>query len=49
MIESLESFCQGWENTTGKSEAAFCYFFDSHSQFNTFRGHFAQLSLFLYL
>jgi hypothetical protein len=42
MIESLESFVQGWENTNSKSEAAFCYFFDSHSQFNTFRGHFAQ-------
>jgi hypothetical protein len=42
MIESLESFCQGWENTNSKSEAAFCYFFDSQRQFNNFRGHFAQ-------
>ena len=42
MIESLESFSQGWENSNGKSEAAFCCFFDSHSQFDEFRGHFAQ-------
>jgi len=42
LIESLESFCQGWQNSNSKSEAAFCYFFDSHSQFNEFRGQFAQ-------
>lgn len=42
MIEALESFRQGWESSDSKSEAAFCYFFDSHSQFNSFRGYFAQ-------
>jgi hypothetical protein len=42
MIESLESFHHGWENSNGRSEAAFCRFFDNHSQFNSFRGHFAQ-------
>jgi hypothetical protein len=42
MIESLESFRQGWENSNSKSELAFCYFFDSHSQFDSFRGHCAQ-------
>jgi hypothetical protein len=38
MIEALESFRQGWENSNSKSEAAFCYFFDGHSQFDSFRG-----------
>jgi hypothetical protein len=42
MIESLESFIQGWENSNSKSEAAFCYFFDAHPQFASFRGHFAR-------
>ena len=42
MIESLESFCQGWENSNGRSKRAFCHFFDSHSQFDSFRGHSAQ-------
>ncbi|HEY1686603.1 MAG TPA: hypothetical protein VGG19_17700 [Tepidisphaeraceae bacterium] len=42
MIESLESFVQGWENSSSKSEAAFCYFFDSRPQFSIFRGHFAR-------
>lgn len=42
MIESLESFIQGWENSNSKSEAAFCYFFDTHPQFSSFRGHFAK-------
>jgi len=41
MIESLESFCRGWENSKGKSELAFCQFFDSHHQFDSLRGHSA--------
>jgi hypothetical protein len=39
MIESLQSFCDGWANTKGKSELAFCHFFDSHSQFDCFRSY----------
>ncbi len=39
MIESLETFRQGWKDSNGKSEVAFCYFFNSHSQFDNFRGH----------
>jgi hypothetical protein len=42
MIESLESFCRGWENSNGKSELAFCHFFDSQRQFDRFRGHSAE-------
>ena len=42
MIESLQSFSEGWENSNGKSEIAFCHFFDSHSQFDSFRGYLAQ-------
>ena len=43
MVESLESFCRGWEHSKGKrSELAFCHFFDSHRQFDSFRGHSAQ-------
>jgi hypothetical protein len=41
LIESLESFCRGWENSSGKSELTFRHFFDSHSQFDSFRGHAA--------
>jgi len=42
MIESLQSFCEGWENSNGRSEIAFCHFFDSQRQFNSLRGHFAE-------
>jgi hypothetical protein len=42
MIESLESFCRGWENSNGKSELAFCHFFDTHRQFDGLRGHSAE-------
>jgi hypothetical protein len=42
MIEALESFRQGWENSDGKSKAAFCHFFDSSNQFSDFRGHSQQ-------
>jgi hypothetical protein len=43
MIESLESFWQGWPNTKGKgkSEHAFCSFFDRNANFAPFRGHAA--------
>lgn len=33
MVEALESFRQGWPNTDGKSEAAFCGFFQAHDEF----------------
>jgi hypothetical protein len=39
MIESLESFRQGWPNSDGKSKAAFCFFFDQSNRFKEFRGH----------
>lgn len=39
MIESLQSFCEGWKNSEGKSELAFCNFFASHSEFERFRDH----------
>ena len=48
MIESLESFCLGWENSKGKcengkskSEVAFGKFFESHSEFACFSGQTA--------
>jgi hypothetical protein len=37
MIEALESFYQGWENTDGKSREAFERFFKRVSQFQVFR------------
>jgi hypothetical protein len=35
MVEALESFRQGWKDTSerGKSEGAFCSFFDIHDEF----------------
>jgi hypothetical protein len=33
MVEALESFGNGWKNTSGKSEAAFCSFFHAHDEF----------------
>jgi hypothetical protein len=38
MIESLQSFCEGWKDSKGCSEKAFTTFFDSHSSFKCFRG-----------
>jgi hypothetical protein len=38
MIESLQSFCEGWKDSKGCSEKAFARFFDSHSSFECFRG-----------
>ena len=42
MVESLQSFYEGWKDTHGKSELAFRHFFDSHSQFYCFRDHIPQ-------
>lgn len=45
MIEALESFRRGWQDTRGrqgtisKSESAFCSFFDAHESFAPFRDH----------
>jgi len=39
MVETLESFRQGWEDTSerGRSEAAFCSFFQAHNEFRDLR------------
>ncbi len=37
MVEALESFRNGWKNSTGKSEAAFCSFFQAHEEFKDLR------------
>ena len=39
MVEALESFRQGWTSTKGKgrSEAAFCGFFQAHDEFRDLR------------
>ena len=42
LVESVESFRQGWENSDRRSEAAFCYFFDEQPAFAAFRGYYAQ-------
>ncbi len=39
MIEALESFWRGWDNSRGKSREAFCYFFDRSPNLSDFRGH----------
>lgn len=38
MIEALESFRQGWEDTNRQSEKAFCKFFDKNSNLQIFHG-----------
>jgi hypothetical protein len=38
MIETLESFYQGWPTTNRKSELAFCKFFDRNPNFTFIRG-----------
>ena len=38
MIEALESFRQGWENSRDKGKSAFCFFFDTASPFAVFSG-----------
>lgn len=37
MVESLESFRRGWNNTRNRSELAFCSFFSYWDQFAEFR------------
>lgn len=39
MIETLESFFQGWVNTRNKSQLAFCNFFDRNTDFDFIRGY----------
>jgi len=38
MIETLESFFQGWDDTRNKSQLAFCNFFDRNSEFHFIKG-----------
>jgi len=40
LIETLETFRQGWPSSDGKSALAFCYFLDREARFSDFRGHF---------
>lgn len=42
LIEIFETYRQGWISSGGKSEAAFCYFFDRNSRFHDFRGYGSQ-------
>lgn len=42
MIETLESFRQGWSDSNNKSKEAFCYFFDGNEPFKDFRGFVAE-------
>jgi hypothetical protein len=42
MVESLESFRQGWEDTKGKGKRAFDSFFKHHNQFAELRGQSGQ-------
>jgi hypothetical protein len=37
MIEAMESFRNGWKNSEGRSEAAFCGFFQVHDEFAELR------------
>jgi hypothetical protein len=39
MIESLESFYQGWHDSNNKSQLAFCNFFDRNNNFKFLRGY----------
>ncbi len=38
VVESLQSHYYGWPSTNGKSEFAFCRFFDREDRFSVFRG-----------
>jgi hypothetical protein len=42
LIETLQSFRQGWENTNGNSQLAFCQFFSTNESFKEFRVHSVQ-------
>lgn len=37
MVEALESFRNGWKDSRGKSEGAFCSFFQRHDEFKELR------------
>lgn len=39
LIETYETFRQGWSSSEKQSKAAFCYFFDREDLFAAFRGH----------
>lgn len=39
MIEALESFWRGWDNSRNQSELAFCSFFDRHHNLSAFDGY----------
>lgn len=39
LIEALESFRQGWPDSNGKSQLAFCNFFDRNKNFHFIRGY----------
>lgn len=39
MIEALESIYQGWADTNGKSQLAFCNFFERNKNFNFIKGY----------
>lgn len=39
LIESFETFRQGWKSSEGKSALAFRHFFEREAQFNDFSGH----------
>jgi hypothetical protein len=39
LIESFQTFREGWPSSDGRSTQAFCYFFDQESAFADFRGH----------
>jgi len=41
MIESHVSHMKGWKTSSGRSETAFCYFFDKTPDFDSFRGYFS--------
>jgi hypothetical protein len=38
MVEALESFRRGWTNSRDRSEAAFCYFFNTNDGFKELSG-----------
>jgi hypothetical protein len=42
MIETYETFRQGWPSSSSKSALAFCCFFDREDLFRDFRGHAQQ-------
>ncbi len=39
VIEALEAFHQGWPSSDGKSQLAFCNFFDRWKEFHVFKGN----------